>query len=354
VPGTVAHGQDPFPYSSGSDEEMARAGRELRNPYSNKDREAVARGKVIFDRNCAVCHGEKAKGDGVVVRNGFPPPPSLLTSRVREFRDGAIFYKITYGGPLMAAYGSQVSRPDRWKAILYLRELERENPARETGAGAAAAAGGGPGLALMKKSDCFACHAVDHKLVGPAYQDVAKHYTADDATVQKLVKKVKEGGLGNWGKVIPMPAHPQLSDGDLESMVRYVLSLAKPGKAASLEKAVPAPAEAPASESQAPDATPSIPAQAPAGGKGLALMKKNDCFACHAVDQKLIGPAYRDVAKHYAGADDVTVQKLVKKVKEGGMGTWGKTIPMTPHPQLSDEELDSMVRYILSLSKAKK
>jgi cytochrome c len=79
------------------------------------------------------------------------------------------------------------------------------------------------GEALAKGSDCFACHSLDHKVVGPAYIDVAKKYAKDKNAVAKLVKKVKAGGSGNWGAV-PMAPHPNLSDADLKKIVQWVLA----------------------------------------------------------------------------------------------------------------------------------
>jgi cytochrome c551/c552 len=76
---------------------------------------------------------------------------------------------------------------------------------------------------LMKKSDCFACHQVKRKVVGPAYIDVAKKYKGQKDAVATLVKKVKQGGSGNWGAV-PMAAHPDLKDEDAKLMVQWVLS----------------------------------------------------------------------------------------------------------------------------------
>lgn len=77
--------------------------------------------------------------------------------------------------------------------------------------------------ALMKKSDCFSCHQVKRKVVGPSYVDVAKKYKNDKKAVATLVKKVKEGGSGNWGSV-PMAAHPDLPPADVEKMVKWVLA----------------------------------------------------------------------------------------------------------------------------------
>ena len=89
-----------------------------------------------------------------------------------------------------------------------------------------AMASAGSGEALMLKGDCFSCHSVKSKGVGPAYLDVAKKYRGNKNALAMLVKKVKSGGSGNWGSV-PMVAHPQLSDADARAMVAYVLSLKK-------------------------------------------------------------------------------------------------------------------------------
>ena len=80
-----------------------------------------------------------------------------------------------------------------------------------------------PGLALAKKSDCLACHAVDKKILGPSYKDVAAKYKGQAGAEDKLVAKVKAGGSGVWGPV-PMSAHPDMSDADLHTIVKWVLS----------------------------------------------------------------------------------------------------------------------------------
>ena len=81
--------------------------------------------------------------------------------------------------------------------------------------------------------------------------------------------------------------------------------------------------------------------------KGLALIASNDCLTCHKVDEKVTGPAYRDVANKYANTDD-NVKMLAGKVIKGGSGNWG-TVPMTPHPALSEADAEQMVKYILLL-----
>ena len=67
-------------------------------------------------------------------------------------------------------------------------------------------------LDLAKKSACMACHAADKKVVGPAYQDVAKKYAGQNDAAANLAKSIKAGGSGKWGPV-PMPSQAALSDG---------------------------------------------------------------------------------------------------------------------------------------------
>ena len=88
-----------------------------------------------------------------------------------------------------------------------------------------AAAFADAGADLAKAKNCLACHAVDKKLVGPAYNAVAACYpNADKATKEKLHKHIKAGGSGVFGPV-PMPGHPQVSDGDIDKLVNWVLTL---------------------------------------------------------------------------------------------------------------------------------
>ncbi len=81
--------------------------------------------------------------------------------------------------------------------------------------------------------------------------------------------------------------------------------------------------------------------------KGKALIAKSDCLACHKLDAKLVGPAYKDVAKKYKATPD-NIKKLADKVIKGGVGVWGQ-IPMSPHPTLAPADAQKMVSYILSI-----
>jgi cytochrome c len=92
---------------------------------------------------------------------------------------------------------------------------------------APAMAADSPGLALAKKSNCMACHAVDKKIVGPAYQDVAKKYAGQKDMEAKLVAKVKAGGKGVWGEIPMPPNSPAVKDDDIKTLVKWVLAGAK-------------------------------------------------------------------------------------------------------------------------------
>lgn len=77
------------------------------------------------------------------------------------------------------------------------------------------------------------------------------------------------------------------------------------------------------------------------------LAKKNACTACHAVDKKMVGPAYKDVAAKYKG-DAKAEAMLVEKVKKGGVGTWGQ-VPMPPNAAAKDEDVKTLVKWILAI-----
>jgi cytochrome c len=78
--------------------------------------------------------------------------------------------------------------------------------------------------ALAKSKNCMACHAVDKKLVGPSYKDVAKKYAGDAKAADMLAAKVMKGGSGVWG-AIPMPANPQVNAAEAKKLVTWVLGL---------------------------------------------------------------------------------------------------------------------------------
>lgn len=76
------------------------------------------------------------------------------------------------------------------------------------------------------------------------------------------------------------------------------------------------------------------------------LARKNNCLVCHKIDQAYAGPAYRDIARRYAG-DKAAETKLIDKVKKGGVGVWGK-VPMPPNSTVKDADIKVLVRWILA------
>jgi len=104
------------------------------------------------------------------------------------------------------------------------------------------------------------------------------------------------------------------------------------------------------SKEEKPGKTTADVSQDPDYQKGLALVAKNKCMTCHAIDETITGPPYREVAKKYADNPDTIVTHLAGKIINGGAGVWGE-IFMTPHPDVSKEDAEAMVKYILLLKK---
>lgn len=122
-----------------TDEDKARAGAELTNPYSPTP-EVLARAKVVYDKQCAICHGEKGMGDGkLIVREdgsegAYKAVPPQFSDRLKTLKDGEIFHSITYGKNLMGGYAPHVKADDRWKLICYIKELGGLNAPKQEGA----------------------------------------------------------------------------------------------------------------------------------------------------------------------------------------------------------------------------
>ena len=111
------------------------------------------------------------------------------------------------------------------------------------------------------------------------------------------------------------------------------------------DAAAPATTTVPATD--APAAAPAAESVAVAGKDGKALIEGSDCRTCHKDDAKLIGPSYKEVAKKYE-SNDKNIKMLGEKVLKGGQGVWGE-IPMAGHPNLTQEDAEAMVKYILTL-----
>jgi cytochrome c len=83
--------------------------------------------------------------------------------------------------------------------------------------------------------------------------------------------------------------------------------------------------------------------------KAMDIISKSDCNTCHKIDEKNIGPPWREVANKYAGQSDA-VEYLAKKIIDGGSGVWGQ-VPMAPHAAMSKEDAETLAKYVLLLKK---
>lgn len=128
VADTLARGEQAF-YFEATPQEAIRAGEQLANPFQPNTEEtaaAIERGQVVFQTFCTACHGSDAAGNGPVAQRGFPPPPSLLTGKSREMKDGQLFHILTFGQNSMPNFAAQLPPDRRWDVITYIRQLQRK------------------------------------------------------------------------------------------------------------------------------------------------------------------------------------------------------------------------------------
>jgi len=130
VPGTLARGEQRFDFKA-TPEDAIRAGELLANPFELGTNERIAaadRGAVVFQTFCTSCHNGDGAGNGPVAMRGFPPPPSLLTGKSREMKDGQLFHILTYGQNSMPSFAVQLPPDRRWDVINYIRRLQQDVP----------------------------------------------------------------------------------------------------------------------------------------------------------------------------------------------------------------------------------
>ena len=106
-------------------------------------------------------------------------------------------------------------------ATYYNRDVTAPPPDPDA-AGYGMTGGGDPAEKLLAAHACVACHTLDKRVVGPSFREVAAKFAGDGDAAARLVKKIREGGAGNWGNV-PMPPHPQVPEAELTAMVGWIL-----------------------------------------------------------------------------------------------------------------------------------
>lgn len=142
MPGTIARGSMPFHYEA-TEADARRAGEQLHNPTwrestdSTELSQSILQGGAHYRVFCVSCHGPGGAGDGPIPKRGFPPPPSLLTGKSVQMKDGQLFHILTLGQGSMAGFAGQLSPAARWDVVNYVRSLQPE-PAEQTSAAASA------------------------------------------------------------------------------------------------------------------------------------------------------------------------------------------------------------------------
>jgi cytochrome c-550 PedF len=178
------------------------------NPYRG-NAEAIRVGTSAYAQNCARCHGLEA------VSGGIAPDLRKLDSDKevdKYFLQSVMHGKVRNGAVYMPPFESVFQQEAIWAIRSYLVTLHEEND--------------GPLSSmekLAKKDGCLSCHTVNVKMVGPAYQDVARKYLNKDNAETKLLAKLKKGGSGTWGKV-PMPPMNHVPDEDLKALIEWILA----------------------------------------------------------------------------------------------------------------------------------
>ena len=126
VPGTVSRDYDPFNYTNDL-ESRVEAGKELVNPFQPTP-EIISDGKVLYTIFCNECHGPSGDGNGHLFTSGLYPlkPTTISGPSAVALKDGELYHTITLGIRSMGPYGSQVKPADRWKIVLYIRQLQAE------------------------------------------------------------------------------------------------------------------------------------------------------------------------------------------------------------------------------------
>jgi len=194
------------------------------------------------------------------------------------------------------------------------------------------------GEGLFASMNCDGCHGGGAPgWVGPSLVDGRWRYGGADEEVFSSIYFGRPKGMPAYGGVLG-------ADG-VWMIVAYLKSQSPPDVVPTtsyenMSAAAPAGAApaGPAAGTQAGATVPATPEQ---------MLTTYTCIACHAVDKKVIGPALKDVAAKYRGQADAEAH-LAEKIRNGGAGVWGQ-IPMTPNPQVPDEDLHTLVKWVLAL-----
>ncbi len=195
------------------------------------------------------------------------------------------------------------------------------------------------GAGLFSSMNCDACHGGGALgWAAPSLADGRWRYGGAEEEVFHSIYYGRPKGMPAYGGV--------LGTEGVWMLVTYLQSLPVPDVVPT-QSWVQTGDTQPAVKESTPAAESAPQTAAPAAASNPeTMLTKYGCVACHAPDKKVIGPAFKDVAAKYHGQKDAK-QVLAEKVRNGGVGVWGQ-IPMPPSPSVSDEDLQTLVEWILS------
>ncbi|OWT62144.1 cytochrome C [Candidimonas nitroreducens] len=320
----------------------------------------VERGNTIWDSTCASCHGTFGESNEV-----FTPIVGGTTDE--DIKTGHVASLLNPAQPVRTTFMKVDTISTMWDFIY--RAMPWNKPKS------------------LKPDDVYAVLAYLLNLA----EIVPDDYTLSDKNIAEVQARMpNRNGMVFWkglwdvdGKpdthntacmqdcmadvkiASSLPAYARDSNGDLAAQMRIVgpvrgADTVKPALAGTPAQNAAAArqyargtlgldgAKVAAASGQASAAgKPAAAGQASAvGKKAQELLKANGCTACHAVDKKVLGPSFIDIAKKYKG-QGYAIEKLAKKVRDGGSGVWG-SIPMPPHPDLGEADLKTMLEWILA------
>lgn len=165
-------------------------------------------GYALAQQKCSVCHS----ADYI----NFQPPGLSLAQWTAE------------AGKMQHVYGAPISDQDvsvigAYLAVTYGSAKANDADVQTASNAPAVTVAKVDTKALLQNNACLSCHAIDHKVVGPAYRDVAAKYAKDPQAIERLMSSIQHGGRGKWGDV-PMPPFTQLSPDELKSLATFIMS----------------------------------------------------------------------------------------------------------------------------------
>jgi cytochrome c551/c552 len=169
-------------------------------PAFSQDRLISGPGSTLTENKCRICHELQHIRRAPLSRGEWADNLRNMKERGTPMNDAEMALILEY----LSTY------------------YNRDKPAPPPSADTSTAGSEDPVQKLLDAHGCAGCHALDQRVVGPSFKEVAARYAADPDAARKLPEKIRNGGQGAWGQV-PMPPNPNLADADLDKLVGWVL-----------------------------------------------------------------------------------------------------------------------------------